>query len=316
VVTFFAPPESLGEATGEDSAMDVKGLDVEDGVRKLKDEISKNGRIFVFSVAEWRETRENGADTFASEKKKQKKKQSLLCFVACVSWMQSPSSYSGETIDISGLVPDITGLVPTTVSFTNQSETNRYKQQQYLMQNSQYTTQLGLLHTMQPHQSAIIGESQALKTQSAVEISSVEKDQNSVQSEQGIQLHAQQMQHMDTQLTQGSMGAQHTFEQRNLTSTLEQLNQPHQSAFASTIGTQYSVMAQQRADQLAALEQQRKQQMAMLQQHHHSIGMTLTSGTSSHTTMYGGAGSTSPPPSYQSSVYGSSGAGYSPSPGY
>jgi hypothetical protein len=203
----------------------------------------------------------------------------------------SSAAYSGGDIDITGLVPSSSGG-PATVSFLNQSETNRYKQQQYAMQMTQYGTQMGLHGAMQQQSSSVLGETQALKVQSANEISGVQKDQSVVQTDQGGQLHAQYMQHMDTQLVQGSLGSQISTEQRNLATTLDQQAAINQSAFRGTTSTQYDIMAQQRQTQLAAIEQARNQQMAMLQSHHNAIGMTITPTSSFSSSPYSSTGST------------------------
>lgn len=145
------------------------------------------------------------------------------------------------------------------------------------MQAAQHSTQMRLHGDMQMHTSATIGETQALKSQSAQEGETVSKDQNAVQIEQSGQLHAQFMQHLDTELMQGSMGSQHTNEQRNLSATLASQSHIHNSGYLSTTGSQYAAIEQQRKNQLAALEESRKLQTAMLQAHHTSIGMSLAS---------------------------------------
>jgi len=227
--------------------------------------------------------------------------------------MQPPTSYFGGPIDITGLVPDIGDLVPTTLSFTSQGETELYKQQQFLMQSTQRDAQIGLIYSIQPQSDAVQSETHALKMQSVMETDSVERDQTAVQIDQGMQLHVQQQQHMDTQLVQGAMGSQLAEEQKMMTQTLDTLSMPHHQAFLSTTTTQYSIMSQNRADQLSALEQQRRQQLLMLQQQHQTSGMTFTSTALPPAAPYGGAGSISPIPSYtSSSSYSTGGAGMSP----
>lgn len=213
--------------------------------------------------------------------------------------MYQPASdpYSGGAIDISGLVPGAVGSGTPTVAFGNNAELNRYKAQQLQMQSSQHGGQVGIMKAIDPHQTAVSGASGAQVLQSHQEIMEVQDDLKKIQLVSGAQVQAQYQQHIETQRSQLGMGMSTRSDQLLMTSTIGSLGVPHQTAYLATNMTAYSMMNQQRSDQLAALNQARTQQLAMLTEQHTSTGMTTSNGYR--------PGSSDPTASFLGSTYGS-----------
>ena len=213
--------------------------------------------------------------------------------------MYQPSydAYAGGNIDISGLVPNAVGSGTPTVAFGNNAELNRYKAQQMQMQSTQLGTQMDIMKSLDPHQSALVDAAGAQVVQSHHEILEVQGDSKVVQAASGAQVQAQYAQHLDTQRAQLGMGTTTRADEMLMTNTVGGLAMPHQAAYLATNMTTYSMMNQQRSDQLAALGQARQQQLAMLTEQHTSTGMTTSS------TGYR-PGSSDPTASFLGSTYG------------
>lgn len=187
-------------------------------------------------------------------------------------------SYSGGNIDISHLTSGGIGSTTPTVSFGNNAELNRYKAQQLQMQNTQYGNQIGVMRTVAPHQDALSGAASAQVLQSQMEILEVQTDVTTIQAATGSQINAQYLQHLETQRSQLGVGAMTHNDQLLMTNTFGDLAVPHQAAYIDTNLTTYSMMDQQRADQMAALNQARQQQLAMLTETHMATGRTTSNG--------------------------------------
>lgn len=204
--------------------------------------------------------------------------------VAQVRFMHQPplDSYSGGVIDISGLVPGSSGIHSTSGGLKNNlTELDRYKSQQYAMYATQYGTQVDLLRSIDPHREASEAAAAAQKTQSASEIGTADMGQSAVQATLSEHKLASHLQHQDLQQSQIDLSRKSGIEQHNMTYTVHGFSRPHQSAYLDTAQTTASVMNQQRADQLAALEQTRRQQMTMLSEYRTSSGLSYSSTGSS-----------------------------------
>lgn len=212
-------------------------------------------------------------------------------------YQSSYDSYSGGNIDISGLVPSAIGSGTPTVAFGNNAELNRYKAQQMQMQSTQLGTQMDIMKSLDPHQSALVDATGAQVVQSHHEIMEVQGDSKVVQAASGAQVQAQYAQHLDTQRAQLGLGTTTRADEMLMTNTVGGLAMPHQAAYLATNMTTFSMMNQQRSDQLAALNQARQQQLAMLTETHTSTGMTTSNGYL--------PGSSDPTASFLGSTYGS-----------